>query len=164
MSSRESSDKPRWEKVLFGAGCFWGVEETFRQFHGVTGTRVGYAGGHTKDPTYEDLCSHTTGHAEVVEVEFDAAEVSFDQLLDFFWRSHDPTAPHRIGRDNGGQYRSAIFFTTPGQEATARSSAARLETSGEVAITTEIAPAPPFYPAEEYHQRYYEKHYAREDS
>jgi peptide methionine sulfoxide reductase msrA/msrB len=146
------------EKVLFGAGCFWGVEQAFREIKGVTATRVGYAGGHTKKPTYEDVCSRTTGHAEVVEVEFDPAQVTFDQLLDAFWKKHNPFRTRRTGAEDGDQYRSAIFFTTPEQEAIARASAARLEQNdpGE-RVTTEIALAAAFQPAEEYHQRYYEK-------
>lgn len=160
MTFHDRTSQPAWEKVLFGAGCFWGVEETFRNVRGVTGTCVGYAGGHTKNPTYEDVCSHTTGHAEVVEVEFDPALLSFDELLEVFWKSHDPTISRPIGPDHGGQYRSAIFFTTATQEAAARVSAARLEKSAAMrgAVATEIAAAPEFYPAEEYHQRYYEKH------
>jgi methionine-S-sulfoxide reductase len=114
----------------------------------------------TKDPTYEDVCSHTTGHAEVVEVEYETVKLNFDALLDVFWKSHDPTTRHRQGPDIGSQYRSAIFFTTPEQEATARASAARLEKSGKLSrpITTEILLATPFYAAEEYHQKYRAKH------
>lgn len=125
-----------------------------------TDTRVGYSGGVTKNPTYEDVCSHTTGHAEVVEVEYDPAQLTFAALLDVFWETHDPTTGHRQGPDVGSQYRSAIFFTTPEQEAAARASAARLEKSGKLSgpITTEIALATPFYAAEEYHQKYYAKH------
>jgi peptide methionine sulfoxide reductase msrA/msrB len=157
---REDGVKPAREKVLFGAGCFWGVEAAFAQVRGVTGTRVGYSGGVTKNPTYEDVCSHTTGHAEVVEVEYDPAQLSFSALLDVFWVSHDPTTGHRQGPDIGSQYRSAIFFTTPEQEATARASAALLEKSGKLdrPITTEILLTGPFYAAEEYHQKYYAKH------
>jgi methionine-S-sulfoxide reductase len=161
-----TSPRPALEKVFFGAGCFWGVEETFRRVHGVTNTCVGYAGGHRKNPTYDDVCSHMTGHAEVVEVEFDPARISFDELLDEFWQSHDPTIPHPTGSDHGGQYRSAIFFTAPAQETAARASAARREKSGEIRgrAATEITAAAEFYPAEEYHQRYYEKHSVPEDS
>jgi len=148
------------EKVLFGAGCFWGVEATFAQVKGVTNTRVGYSGGVTKNPTYEDVCSHTTGHAEVVELEYDPAQITFSKLLDVFWEIHDPTTGQRQGPDVGSQYRSAIFFMTPGQEATARASAARLQESGKLSapITTEILLASPFYAAEDYHQKYYAKH------
>lgn len=151
--------KSEREEVLFGAGCFWGVEETFRQVKGVTATRVGYAGGHTRHPNYEAVCSHTTGHAEVVEVEFDPAQVTFDALLDVFWKSHDPFAARKTGPDVGDQYRSAIFFLAPEQEAAARASAARLESQKPaVRVATEIALAGPFQPAEEYHQHYYQKH------
>ncbi|MBI5385600.1 MAG: bifunctional methionine sulfoxide reductase B/A protein [Verrucomicrobia bacterium] len=154
--------KPGRERVLFGAGCFWGVEQAFREVKGVAATRAGYAGGHTKKPSYEDVCSHTTGHAEVVEVEFDPAQVEFDKLLDVFWKKHNPFREQRIGADEGDQYRSAIFFTAPEQEAGARASAARLEQkhSGQH-VGTEISLASAFYPAEEYHQRYYEKHGGR---
>ena len=126
----------------------------------VTTTRVGYSGGVTKNPTYEDVCSHTTGHAEVVEVEYEPAQLNFAALLDVFWRIHDPTTGHRQGPDIGSQYRSAIFFTTPEQEATARASAAQLERHGKLSgpITTEILLATPFYAAEEYHQKYHAKH------
>ena len=160
MSFREDGLKPAREKVLFGAGCFWGVEADFAQVQGVTQTRVGYSGGVTKNPSYEEVCAHTTGHAEVVEVEYDPARLSFAGLLGVFWKIHNPTTYHRQGPDVGSQYRSAIFFTTPGQEATARASAAQLEKSGQLsgAITTEIALAAPFYAAEEYHQKYHAKH------
>lgn len=146
-------------KALFGAGCFWSVEQAFRQVKGVTATRVGYAGGHTKKATYETVCSHTTGHAEVVEVEYDPAQLAFDQLLEVFWAKHNPFRARRTGPEEGDQYRSAIFFTTPEQEAAARASAARLEQGrpGE-RVGTEISLAAAFQPAEEYHQRYYEKH------
>jgi peptide methionine sulfoxide reductase msrA/msrB len=159
LSFREHGAPPAREKVLFGAGCFWGVEATFHQLKGITATRVGYAGGHTENPSYDDVCSHDTGHAEVVEVEFDSAQMTFDALLEVFWSIHDPTTPSPTGADEGGQYRSAIFFTAPEQETAARKAAARLEKSGKFAepIATEIALAPPFHPAEEYHQRYYQK-------
>ena len=157
---REDDVKAAREKVILGAGCFWGVQSTFDAVTGVTGTRVGYAGGSTKNPTYEDVCSHRTGHAEVVEVEYDPAQVSFDKLLTAFWESHNPTTGNRQGPDVGSQYRSAIFFTTPGQEAAARASAAKLEAGGTLPgpITTEIQLAPPFHAAEEYHQKYHAKH------
>lgn len=152
------ANPPHRERVLLGAGCFWGVEHTFREVKGVTATRVGFAGGHMTKPTYEAVCSHTTGHAEVVEVEFDPEDVTFERLLEVFWDSHNPLRPQRNGPDEGHQYRSAIFFTTPEQEATARASAAKLEAqhSGET-VATEISLATAFQPAEEYHQRYYEK-------
>ena len=160
LNFRENGAKPAREKVLFGAGCFWGVEDTFMKVKGVTSTRVGYSGGVTKNPSYEDVCSHRTGHAEVVEVEYDPAQLGFAALLDVFWLSHNPTTHHRQGPDVGSQYRSAIFFTTPGQESAARTSAALLEKSGKISglVTTEIALAAPFYAAEEYHQKYHVKH------
>ncbi len=146
-------------KATFGAGCFWGVEEEFRKLPGVVGTAVGYAGGHTENPTYEDVCSDSTGHAEVVEVEYDPARVGYDELLDVFWANHNPTQMNRQGPDVGTQYRSAIFFHTPEQEAAARASKERLEKSGRFSrpIVTEITAAGPFWRAEEYHQRYFEK-------
>ncbi len=146
-------------KATFGAGCFWGVEEEFRKVPGVLATAVGYAGGTTQSPTYQDVCSDATGHAEVVEVEYDPAKVSYDDLLEVFWSNHNPTQLNRQGPDVGTQYRSAIFFHSPEQEAAARASKARLEKSGRFSrpIVTEIAPAAPFWRAEEYHQRYFEK-------
>jgi peptide-methionine (S)-S-oxide reductase len=147
------------EKATFGAGCFWGVEAAFRQLPGVTDTEVGYAGGTTENPTYRDVCTDETGHAEVVQVTYDPAKISYDQLLDLFWKSHDPTQVNQQGPDVGTQYRSAIFFHTPEQEATAKASKERLSKSGRFSrpIATEITPAPKFYRAEDYHQRYLEK-------
>jgi peptide-methionine (S)-S-oxide reductase len=147
-------------KALFGAGCFWGVEAAFRQVEGVLATAVGYSGGRQENPTYESVCSGKTGHAEVVEVEYDPSKVSYEQLLDMFWENHDPTTLNRQGPDVGEQYRSAIFFQTPEQEAAALASKERLEKSGRYKrpIVTEITPARAFYRAEEYHQRYLEKH------
>jgi peptide-methionine (S)-S-oxide reductase len=147
-------------KALFGAGCFWGVEAAFRQVEGVSATAVGYSGGRKETPTYEDVCSGRTGHAEVVEVEYDPSKVSYDKLLDVFWENHDPTTLNRQGPDVGEQYRSAIFTLAPEQEAAARASKERLEKSGRYKrpIVTEITPASKFYRAEEYHQRYLEKH------
>jgi peptide methionine sulfoxide reductase msrA/msrB len=146
------------DKVIFGAGCFWGVEAAFRKVEGVLNTRVGYAGGQTRNPTYEQVCSHGTGHAEVVEVEFDPTVISFASLLDIFWQNHDAFVAHRTGPEQGEQYRSAIFFNSPEQEATARASAARWQSlNGDRPVATEIALAATFHPAEEYHQRYYEK-------
>lgn len=146
-------------KATFGAGCFWGVEEAFRKVAGVRDTAVGYSGGATKNPTYKDVCTDGTGHAEVVEVDYDPAAVSYDALLDVFWENHNPTQLNRQGPDVGTQYRSAIFFHTPEQEAAARASKERLEKSGRFArpIVTAISPAQPFWRAEEYHQRYFEK-------
>src|SRR6266700_689043 len=147
------------EKATFGAGCFWGVEAAFRQVKGVISTTVGYSGGTSKNPTYQDVCSGRTGHAEVVEVEYDPFQVSYEDLLSVFWENHDPTQLNRQGPDVGAQYRSAIFFHTPAQEAAARAAKARLEASGRFRrpIVTEITPASTFYRAEEYHQRYLEK-------
>jgi peptide methionine sulfoxide reductase msrA/msrB len=160
LNFREDGVKPSREKALFGAGCFWGVEAAFEKVHGVTNTRVGYSGGIKKNATYEDVCSHTTGHAEVVEVEYDPAQITFAALLDAFWEMHDPSTAQRNGPDIGGQYRSAIFFTTPEQEAIARASAAKLEKTGKLfgPVATEIALAGPFDVAEEYHQKYYARH------
>ena len=147
------------EKATFGAGCFWGVEATFRSVPGVTNATVGYTGGATENPTYEDVCTDETGHAEVVEVEFDPAVVSYDRLLDVFWANHNPTTPNRQGPDVGRQYRSVIFFHTPEQREVALQSKTRLENAKRFPrpIVTEIEPAPKFYPAEDYHQRYLEK-------
>ncbi|HLH03237.1 MAG TPA: peptide-methionine (S)-S-oxide reductase MsrA [Bryobacteraceae bacterium] len=147
------------EKASFGAGCFWGVEATFREIPGVIEAVSGYQGGHTQSPTYKDVCTDRTGHAEVVEVEYDPARVSYDKLLEVFWNAHDPTQVNRQGPDVGTQYRSVIFFYTPEQEQAARASKAKLEASGRFKkpIATEILPAPPFYRAEEYHQQYLAK-------
>jgi peptide-methionine (S)-S-oxide reductase len=148
------------EKATFGAGCFWGVEATFRQIAGVKDVAVGYAGGTTKNPTYEQVCSDQTGHAEVVEVTFDPASVSYETLLDVFWRNHDPTTRNRQGPDVGSQYRSVIFHHSPQQKAAAETKLAELEKSGRFRrpIVTQIEPAPPFYRAEDYHQQYLAKH------
>jgi len=147
------------EKATFAAGCFWGVEAAFRQTQGVTSTAVGYTGGHTKNPTYEEVCTDRTGHAEAVEVEFDPAEVSYEQLLSVFWQNHDPTQRNRQGPDVGSQYRSAIFYHTPDQQSAAMASKQRLDASGQLKrpIATEIVPAAQFHRAEEYHQQYLEK-------
>ena len=147
------------EMATFGAGCFWGIEAAFRRVPGVIDTAAGYSGGRTKNPTYEDVCTDETGHAEVVQVTFDPAKVSYEQLLDIFWQIHDPTQVNRQGPDFGAQYRTAIFFHSPEQEAAANKSKAALEASGKFRrpIATEITPAAPFYRAEEYHQRYLEK-------
>jgi peptide-methionine (S)-S-oxide reductase len=146
-------------KATFGAGCFWGVEAAFRRVPGVTDVAVGYAGGHTDNPTYEEVCSDRTGHAEVVEIEYDPERVSFDQLLDVFWSSHDPTQMTRQGPDVGAQYRSAIFVHDEAQGEAARRSKAALEQSGRFRrrVATEITPAGRFWRAEDYHQRYLEK-------
>jgi peptide-methionine (S)-S-oxide reductase len=146
-------------KATFAAGCFWGVEEAFRQVPGVTGTAVGYEGGTTDHPTYEDVCTDTTGHAEVAEVEYDPDKVSYEQLLDVFWANHDPTQLNRQGPDFGTQYRSAIFYHTPEQRAAAEASKTALQASGRFRrpVVTEVTPAGPFWRAEEYHQRYLQK-------
>ncbi len=148
------------EKATFGAGCFWGVEAVFRQTPGVKHAAVGYAGGQTQNPTYEEVCSDKTGHAEVVEVTFDPAEVSYGTLLDVFWANHDPTTRNRQGPDIGSQYRSVIFYHSPEQKAAAEAKLAEMEKSGRFRrpIVTQIEPAPPFYRAEEYHQQYLAKH------
>jgi peptide-methionine (S)-S-oxide reductase len=147
------------EKATFGAGCFWGVEAAFRQVKGVADTAVGYAGGQLANPTYHDVCTDLTGHAEVVQVEYDPAQVSYDDLLQVFWENHDPTTLNRQGPDVGTQYRSVIFYHGPAQEAAARASKEKLERSGRYRrpIVTQIEPAPEFYRGEDYHQRYLEK-------
>ncbi len=148
------------ERAIFGAGCFWGVEAKFRRIPGVKAARVGYAGGSTENPTYEEVCTGRTGHAEVVEVEFDPTVVSYDQILDAFFGMHDPTTPNRQGPDIGSQYRSVILTHGADQNAAARRVKRDLD-AGErfrAPIVTEIEPTGPFYPAEAYHQRYFEKH------
>jgi peptide methionine sulfoxide reductase msrA/msrB len=151
--------KEHREKAMFGAGCFWGVEELFRKTKGVTNTAVGYSGGTLKNPTYEDVCSHKTGHAEVVQVEYDPSQVTYEQLLDIFWHNHNPTTLNRQGPDVGDQYRSVIFFYSPEQEAIARASLKKLSTSGQFSrpIVTHIENASEFYKAEDYHQQYLAK-------
>ncbi|MBN1762530.1 MAG: peptide-methionine (S)-S-oxide reductase MsrA [Methanomicrobia archaeon] len=148
------------QKATFGAGCFWGVESHFRCVKGVLETTVGYMGGTFENPTYKDVCTDTTGHAEVVEVVYDPSVVSYDELLNVFWRIHDPSVLNRQGPDVGTQYRSVIFYHIPEQEKTARLSKERLQNSGTYKrkIVTEIVPATTFWRAEEYHQRYFEKH------
>ncbi len=147
------------EKATFGAGCFWGVEATFRRVKGVIDAAVGYAGGALENPTYRDVCTKQTGHAEVVEVTYDPDEVSYDELLEVFWNNHNPTTLNRQGPDVGSQYRSAIFFHTPDQETVAQASLERLDRSDRfrTPIVTEVTPASTFYRAEEYHQQYLEK-------
>lgn len=146
-------------KATFAAGCFWGVEAAFRQLPGVISTRVGYTGGHSGNPTYKDVCSDQTGHAEAVEIEYDPAKLSYDKLLEVFWENHDPTQVDRQGPDYGSQYRSAIFFHSPEQEAAAKASKDKLQQSGALRrpIATQIVPATTFYEAEDYHQQYLEK-------
>jgi peptide-methionine (S)-S-oxide reductase len=147
------------ERATFGAGCFWGPEETFRKVDGVTSASVGYMGGSLENPTYEEVCTGRTGHAEVVQVEFDSTEVAYEELLEVFWACHDPTTRDRQGPDVGTQYRSVVFFHSPEQEAAARASKEKLESSGRHSrgIVTQIVPASRFYLADEYHQRYLEK-------
>ena len=146
--------------ATFAAGCFWGVEEAFREIKGVKSTMVGYTGGWFNNPTYRDVCTHKTGHAEAVQVQFDPNEVSYENLLDVFWSIHNPTTKNRQGPDIGSQYRSMIAYHTPEQELLAKKSKEDLERSGKLngrRIVTEIVPASTFYKAEEYHQKYYQK-------
>ena len=152
--------KGKTETALFGAGCFWGIEEAFRQVEGVVETAVGYAGGKTPNPDYRQVCSGATGHAEVVEVEFDPVRVTYGQLLDVFWEIHDPTTLNRQGPDVGTQYRSVIFYQSPEQKTAAEASKAQLDAARRFPrpIVTQIVPAATFTRAEEYHQRYAEKH------
>ena len=147
------------EKGTFAAGCFWGVEEAFRQVKGVVSTSVGYTGGSFNNPRYEDVCSGKTGHAEAVEIEYDPSRVSYEELLSVFWENHDPTTLNRQGPDIGTQYRSAIYVHTPEQKAAAIASKENLQKSGRYKnpISTEITPASQFYRAEDYHQQYVEK-------
>ena len=147
------------EKATLAAGCFWGIEAAFSRIDGVVSTAVGYVGGTLENPTYENVCSGETGHAEAVQLQFDPAKVGYDRLLDLFWEIHDPTTLNRQGPDIGSQYRSAIFFHGPEQEATARASKERQVATGRFRnpIVTEIVPAATFWRAEAYHQRYFEK-------
>lgn len=145
--------------ATFGAGCFWGVEARFRELPGVTATEVGYTGGHTRNPTYKEVCTDKTGHAEAVRVQYDPGRLSYEQLLEVFWGSHDPTQRNRQGPDIGTQYRSVIFYHDEDQKLAAERSKQALAASGRYRrpIATEIVPAPEFYRAEDYHQRYLEK-------
>lgn len=147
------------EKATFGAGCFWGVESLYRKIPGVADVVVGYTGGNRPNPTYEQVCSGATGHAEAVEVTFDPGKVSYERLLEVFWMNHNPTTKDRQGPDHGSQYRSVIFYHSQAQQETAEQSKEALSASGtwQDPIVTEIVPAKEFYPAEEYHQRYFEK-------
>ncbi|MBN1212580.1 MAG: peptide-methionine (S)-S-oxide reductase MsrA [candidate division Zixibacteria bacterium] len=146
-------------KATFAAGCFWGVEATFQKVEGVLSTRVGYTGGTLAVPTYEDVCSGRTGHAEAIEITYDSSMVSYEELLDIFWKMHDPTTPNRQGPDIGSQYRSAVFYHDEQQKLAAEQSKEKLDKSGEYKrpVVTEITEAGPFYPAEDYHQKYLEK-------
>lgn len=159
-SSTPKKKNPVPEKATFAAGCFWGVESRFRILPGVIDTQVGYTGGSTPNPTYEQVCSDTTGHAEAIEITFDASKITYEQLLDFFWHLHDPTQMNRQGPDVGSQYRSAIFYHSEKQKEIAIRSKSALEQSGRYKkpIATQILPAGPFYRAEEYHQCYHKKH------
>jgi peptide-methionine (S)-S-oxide reductase len=145
------------EKATFAAGCFWGVEATFRATPGVLSTRVGYTGGEVEQPSYKQVCTDRTGHAEAVEVTFDPTKVSYESLLKIFWENHDPTTLNRQGPDWGSQYRSAIFFHSPEQEKAARASVAEAQKSHKRPIVTQIVPAVEFWEAEDYHQQYLEK-------
>ena len=157
--NRKATKESDLEKATFGAGCFWGVEAAFRQLPGVVATRVGYTGGHVPNPTYELVCSHGTGHVEAVEVTFDPDRVSYEDLLNVFWASHNPTTKDRQGLDIGSQYRSAIFFHSAEQEAAAERTKKREQSKlhWPKKIVTEIVPASEFYEAEDYHQQYLEK-------
>jgi len=154
----ESNDLQGLQRATFAAGCFWGIEAAFREIEGVVKTSVGYTGGRTADPTYEQVCSDKTGHAEAVDVWFDPAIVSYDELLNTFWAIHDPTSRNRQGWDFGSQYRSAIFFHDADQETRAIASRDGRQAGTSRPIVTEIVSAEPFYDAEDYHQRYFEKH------
>jgi peptide-methionine (S)-S-oxide reductase len=145
------------EKATFGAGCFWGVEEAFRQLKGVASTAVGYEGGATDRPSYRDVCTDETGHAEVVEVTYDPKLISYDHLLDLFWKSHNPTTLNRQGPDVGSQYRSAIIFHSPEQEKTAKASKEKAQKNFRNPIVTQVVPAETFWKAEDYHQQYLAK-------
>jgi peptide-methionine (S)-S-oxide reductase len=147
------------KSAVFGAGCFWGVESAFRQVEGVVDVAVGYAGGTVPKPDYRSVCSGRTGHAEVVQVEYDPSQVPFERLLEVFWQIHDPTTLNRQGPDVGTQYRSVVFYSDDRERATTEALKKRLDESGKFArpIVTQIAPAAEFYRAEEYHQRYYER-------
>jgi peptide-methionine (S)-S-oxide reductase len=149
--------KPGRELASFAGGCFWGVEDTFRQIPGVTATAVGYTGGHTKNPTYPEVCTHSTGHAEAVLIEFDPTKITYAELLDFFFKNHDPTTMNRQGPDIGDQYRSAVFTFGDAQATAARAAMTREEARRKKHVVTEVTPIGAFYKGEEYHQQYDEK-------
>lgn len=153
------ANQEKYEIASFAAGCFWGVEAAFRELKGVVETSVGYMGGHTKDPSYGDVCTGSTGHAETVQVTFDPSKISYEKLLETFWNKHDPTTKNRQGPDIGEQYRSIIFYHNDEQKKLALESKEKLDSSGKYKnpVVTEIIAAPTFYPAEEYHQQYLEK-------
>jgi peptide-methionine (S)-S-oxide reductase len=157
MENSHESKSSQTEKATFGAGCFWQVEAAFREMDGVVDTKVGYEGGHVDHPTYEQVCSGTTGHAEVCQVEFDPEKISYDELLNKFWGVHDPTQVNRQGPDVGDQYRTVIFFHSPEQEAAAEASKERVQTRVSKPVATSLEPATGFWEAEEYHQCYLEK-------
>ena len=150
-------EQTTYETATFGAGCFWGVEAAYRQIQGVKSTRVGYAGGQTTNPTYREVCAGDTNHAEVVEVTFDPAKVSYEELLDVFWANHDPTQVNRQGPDVGTQYRTVVFFHSEEQEKSAQASRDALQERLPRPISTQIVPAEQFWEAEDYHQQYLEK-------
>jgi len=158
-AAQRAGESAKYEKATFAAGCFWGVEAAFRKVDGVISTQVGYTAGHTEDPTYQQVCTDKTGHAEAVEVTYDPAKVTYEQLLDVFWGIHDPTTLNHQGPDVGRQYRSAIFYHNKQQECTATAIKQELQQSGRFnnPIVTEITPASKFHRAEEYHQRYLQK-------
>lgn len=167
-TAKGSDPKMNWQQATFAGGCFWGVETSFRKIEGVVETQVGYSGGGTKNPTYQEVCSDGTGHAEAVLVTFDPQKVSYAELLDAFWSCHDPTTLNRQGPDEGTQYRSVIFYHDAAQEQVARASLQEVADSGVFTrqlvgageghkIVTQIVPAATFYPAEDYHQQYFEK-------
>ncbi|CAN5774278.1 peptide-methionine (S)-S-oxide reductase MsrA [soil metagenome] len=159
MTDRTTEEKAEEEKATFGAGCFWGIEAVFRQVPGVVSTAVGYMGGTRDEPTYRQVCSGRTGHAEVVQVTYDPQRLSYDDILAVFWENHDPTTMNRQGPDVGTQYRSVVYFHDEDQERAARASIDELEASGRFRrpIVTEVTAAPTFWPAEDYHQQYLEK-------
>ncbi|MCC2666311.1 MAG: msrA [Gammaproteobacteria bacterium] len=146
------------EKATFAAGCFWGVEAAFAELKGVTKTTVGYEGGHTQNPSYQEVCTDTTGHAEVIEIEFDPTQTSYETLLDTFWQIHDPTTVNSQGPDFGTQYRSVIFYHNEAQKIAAEKSKALAQKEWTHAIVTEIVPTQTFYKAEDYHQQYFRRH------
>jgi methionine-S-sulfoxide reductase len=157
-SETPSPDLEGTQRATFAAGCFWGVEAAFREVEGVAATRVGYTGGRSADPTYEQVCSDSTGHAEAIQVWFDPTVVGYGELLELFWSIHDPTTPNRQGWDFGSQYRSAVFFGDEDQQRVATASRDEHQAAVSKPIVTEIVPASEFYDAEDYHQRYFEKH------
>jgi len=154
----DKMEDAKMEKAIVAGGCFWGVEALFQELDGVVDTTVGYTGGHTENPTYRDICSHGTGHAEGVEVVFDPDKVTYEEILAYFWRLHDPTTMNRQGPDRGDQYRSAIFYLSPEQKAAAEKVQPEAQKDWKKPIVTEIVPATIFYPAEDYHQDYSKKH------